>query len=262
MARRAAERFGNPPSQVPMMEDLRAALQRIEADLEGGTYRPGPWDSFLRKAGRSPRRERMVLAADVSRVSDELHLRNGRATLGLVPAIALELGATILGALLLVIGLRLESNLAMIASGIVLATAVQPLLKMAVGHPLGIRYSYAYLLGIEPRFKMRYGTYLAAEPWQRVVLHLGGTIGSPLALFMVGSLARVRLPLAAWVSMALFWVVLAMQVIPFLAGMLGVRRLGPIQVRQTSGGAAAAELREARRRHRHTDAGHLADRTS
>jgi hypothetical protein len=158
-------------------------------------------------------------------------------------AVVLELGATVMGCALLVIGLRVESNLAVLVSAAILATTFQPLIKVATGWLLGVDYAYAYLWGIEPRFKMRYGSYVAASRWRRVVLHLSGAVGTPLALWLVGTLAAARLPTAAAICIGLFWVLVAVQVVPFVAGLSGLRRLGPLSMRLTSGGAAGAEIR-------------------
>ncbi len=133
----------------------------------------------------------------------------------------------------------------MLVSAVILATTLQPVIKTSIGQALGIRYSYAYLRGVEPRFKMRYGTYLAASRWRRVLFHLSGTVGSPLALWLVSSLAAQNLKVVS-ICNALFWIIVGMQVIPFVAGLSGLRRLGPIGlVRVTSGGGAGVELREA-----------------
>jgi len=186
------------------------------------------------------------MAAHVSRVSDKLHLRGGRRTLSFGLGITAESFATAIGVLLLIIGLVQISNALVAASALILAATFQPLIKTSVGQVLGIRYSYAYLWCLEPRFKMRYGTYLTASRWRRVLFHLSGTVGSPLALWLVSSLAAQSLKVAASICNTLFWITVVMQVIPFVAGLSGPRRLGAIRlVRLTSGGGAGVELREA-----------------
>ena len=103
-----------------------------------------------------------------------------------------------------------------------------------------------FFFGFEPRFKMRYGTYLSAERWRRVLLHLSGTVGSPLAFWRVALRTEEALPGASATCRALFLLLVAVQVLTFSLGIAGVRRLGPLgAVRHTSGGAAAYELREA-----------------
>jgi hypothetical protein len=77
-----------------------------------------------------------------------------------------------------------------------------------------------------------------------VILLFSGTVGSLLALWLVWSLVLPKLPTTAAVCGVAFWIVVGMNVGPFLAGLAGVRRLGPIgPTNSTSGGAAALELR-------------------
>jgi hypothetical protein len=228
-----------------MSETLTQKLTEIEAALDRGVYRPGPWAAFLRHAERCPARQRAAIADDVSRVSDKLHQRQPRRTLSFATAIGVELAATLIGVALLAVGITATSSAAVVAAAVVLTTTFQPLLKVFVGSVLGIRYSYAYVRGIEPRFKMRYGTYLAAARWKRVALHLSGTLGSLLALWLVWSLALPELPTTAALCGVAFWIVVGMNVVPFVAGLAGVRRLGPVgPTNSTSGGAAALELRQ------------------
>ncbi len=69
----------------------------------------------------------------------------------------------------------------------------------AARRALGIAYDYAYLFHIEPRFKMSYGTYLAAPRWARIVFHLSGIVGSPLGLAAAAVLvAGAREPGDRW----------------------------------------------------------------
>lgn len=228
------------------MEDLRVILQNIETDLDAGIYQPGPWVAFLRQAACHPLHERAALAEDVSRVSNKLHLRTGRRTLPLRTGILLELAATACGVLLLRSGLRRASHAAVLAATFILASTFQPLIKTSVGRVLGIGYSYAYVQHREPKFKMRYGDYLAAPRWKRIVLHISGTVGSPLALWLVAARAEPELATSATVCKALFWPLTGLQVFLFLAGLAGSQRLGRLYiVRGTSGGAAGAELRAA-----------------
>jgi hypothetical protein len=130
-----------------------------------------------------------------------------------------------------------------VVSSIILTATLQPSIKIATGYILGVRYSYFFLFGFEPRFKMRYGTYLTAEPWHRVLLHLAGTVGSPLAFWWAAARAESVLP-GAWATCeALFFFLVSIQVATFLLGLAGTSRLGPLgAVRHTSGGGAAYEL--------------------
>jgi hypothetical protein len=226
------------------MGELGRELAAIEADLDAGRYRAGAWQGFVRRARRRPREERRALAADVSRVSRKLHARQGLRTVSLSAGIGLELLATAVGGAAVAIGCVARSNLAVLAAAAIWVTTFEPLVKIVVGALLGVRYEYAYLRGVEPRFKMRYGTYLAAPRWARIIVHLAGTVGSPLAAWLVSVLARPRLALAASVCGAVSWALLAFNALFFCAALIGLRRIGPIRLSTTSGGTAAVELRE------------------
>jgi hypothetical protein len=228
-----------------MMDGLHAELEAIERALDEGLYRSGPWERFVRRARQRPRGERRALAADVSRVSAKLHHRGGRRTVSVGAGVALELAATAAGGALLAAGLRLASNAAVLLAGAIWITTFEPLVKIAVGLALGVRYDYAYLRAGEPRFKMRYGTYLAAPRLARISFHLSGTVGSPLAAWLVGGIAGPSLPASGAICFAAFWVLLGVNVVVFGAAVLGRRRLGPLRLGIASGGAAGTELREA-----------------
>lgn len=160
-------------------------------------------------------------------------------------SVALEIGATAVGGLLLWLGVAMRSVTAPVVALIVWVTTLEPLCKMAVGSGLGIRYDYAYLRGIEPRFKMCYGTYLAASRPARIVLHLSGCVGSPLAAWLVARLTAARIPLAATIATVVFDVIVAVNAGLFLAAVVGIRRLGSFPLAASSGGAAGSELRQA-----------------
>lgn len=227
------------------MSDLRSKLVAIEADLDAGRYRPGPWGEFLRLARQGSPSEHQALAADVSRVSRKLHARNGLQALSVTTGVGLELLATAVGGAVLAIGHARGSNLAALVAAGVWITTFQPLIKLFVGMSLGVHYEYAYLHGVEPRFKMRYGTYLAAPRWRRIIVHLSGMVGSPLAARLVSQLTRPHLALASGICLAAFRVTLALNAVLFFGGLMGSSRIGPAKLSTTSGGAAALELREA-----------------
>jgi hypothetical protein len=126
-----------------------------------------------------------------------------------------------------------------------LAFTAQPIIKTSVGMLLGVRYAYGYAQGIEPRFKMRYGTYLAAPRWKRFLLHLSGTVGTSLALWLTARQARPRFPKSAMVCQVFVWVQTLVQVIPFLAALTDVQPFRTIKrmVRESSSGQAGSELR-------------------
>jgi hypothetical protein len=231
-----------------MVDELHAELSSIERDLDGGSYRPGPWQALLRRARKLPDADRAQLADDVSRISDKLHRRGGHKSVTFNTGLALEGIATLIGLALLAAGLHTSSNLLAILAALILTATLQPLVKIAVGTGVGISYSYVYILGYEPRFKMRYGSYLAAPRWARIVLHLSGMIGSPLALWVVKGLAAPDLTVAWALCTIAFWLVNAINLILLLFGFAGIPRLpfglSRVPVWQTSGGVAGSELRE------------------
>jgi len=230
-----------------LANDLSARLAEIERALDAGSYRPGPWEKFLAEARRRPDAERAALAGDVSRVSRKLHLRGGRSTIPFGAALAAEVVAAVIGGMLVIKGATAPSIVAAWIGAVLWMMAFQPLVKIAAGAALGVGYEYAYLMGIEPRFKMRYGSYLAAPRWNRVVLHLAGTAGSPIGVILAAEIVATSLPWTAALMRAVFWILVAVNFIPFVAALFGVRRLGPMRMTDGSGGLAGLELHEAMR---------------
>jgi len=226
------------------MYALSDALQEIENELDAGTHRSGTWGAFLRAASHSTREQRIAVADHVSRVSDKLHLQDGRRALSFKLGITMEALAAVIGVFLLTSGLGRASNALVFASAVILVFSLQPLVKISVGQALGIRYSYAYLWGGELCFKMRYGTYLAASRGRRVLFHLSDTVGSPLALWIVSSLTAGKLMVTSSICMDVFWVMVCIEVILFVAGIIGLQRLARL-ARVTSAGLAGHELRGA-----------------
>jgi hypothetical protein len=228
------------------MNDLRNKLELIEISLDQGSYKPGPWAAFLRDARRASPEERAALAEDISRVSNKLHRRNRRFTMPFPLALLLELAATVAGVMLLRRGLKNKSPLYVGIAANTLAMTMQPLVKIATGLSLGVRYAYAYAQGVEPHFKMRYGSYLAAPRWKRVLVQASGMLGTPLALWSMTRLTALEMPKTAKVCKVLFWLLGAWQIILFVLGLVGVKRLGKLElVRGTSGGAAGGEIHNA-----------------
>jgi hypothetical protein len=226
--------------------DLETQLAEIETALDAGSYRPGPWDRFLRDARGAPEEQRRDLEAAITRVSDKLHLRKQPRTLPPEVGLGLEALGACAGLVLLGAGAATGSALILCVAAAVLALALQPLLKTSTGLALGIRYSYAYVWKGEPRFKLQFGSYLAAPAPRRALLHLSGTLGTPLAWLVVGAVARPSSPTLASV---LFWVFAAhmlFQAVLFGLAVAGKQRLpffGPLRL--TSPGAAGVELRAA-----------------
>jgi hypothetical protein len=233
------------PSAAP--DDLHSRLLQIESAVDEGGYRPGPFQRLVADAKRRPPAERAALADDLSRVSRKLHLRAGRRTVSFAAGVGIELAVAIAGGVLIAAGAIALLPIAALAGALLWMVAYQPLLKIAVGRALGVGYEYTFLFHSEPRFKMRFGTYIAAPRWARIVLHLSGMAGSPLGLWLAAAIVEERLPGTARVCMVAFWLVVALNVVLFGAGVMGVRRSATVRAADSSGGAAGLELREALR---------------
>jgi len=134
-------------------------------------------------------------------------------------------------------------GLPLVITGLVfLLLSLQPLIKIVVGLIIGVRYAYAYLWYIEPRFKMQYGSYLTTAPMGRVMLHLSGGLGAPLALLLgVIFIADSTLVDLCWIF---FWVMLLIQIVAFAAEWVGITKVGPLRLSLlTSPATAAMELK-------------------
>jgi len=222
---------------------LDQQLGAIEQSLRHGSYRPGPWSRFVDEAMRRPITERRSVADHATRASELLHRRHRR------PEIRMSLGA-LLGVLVagggfaLVEAGRNSGGAVFLTGTVMLIVALQPLMKTSVGLLLGLRFSGVYLRGIEPRVKLRYGTYLAASRPSRVVFHLAGTVGSPAGAAWAWYRATGNAS-GTGAIVALFWALLAVQLLTFV---LGVTGHGRRQARISSGGMAGKEIRAALRR--------------
>jgi len=226
-------------------EQLRDRIAEVERQLDAKVYRPGPWNKLLKDARALPREEREALKEEFSRVSSKLHRREGRRTLTLMAGLAAEVALTVVGGVLIVLAIHNHSNLlAIVAAGVWMMT-FQPLVKIGFGYALGIEYEYAYFYGVEPRFKMRFGDYLAAPRWARILLHLSGTVGSPLGVWIVIVCLPTDLKIGIDVCWAMFVLVAAVNVFSFFAALFGLSRVGRFKASYSSGGSAALELREA-----------------
>ncbi|MFZ0890733.1 MAG: hypothetical protein WA005_20015, partial [Candidatus Binataceae bacterium] len=208
------------------IDEFSARLLAIEKALGEGRYRPGPWDAFVRAARNQPDDVRAALAADVSRVSRKLHLRTGRGTISFVAGVGIELASITVGAGLIAIGAGDRSGAAALAAMVIWTIAFQPVLKIVVGKAFGIGYDYAYLLGVEPRFKMSFGTYLAAPRGKRIAFHLSGMFGSPLGAMLAGLIVDGATPLASRICLAVAALMLALNLVLLVAALLGVHRMG------------------------------------
>lgn len=223
------------------MTSLMEQLGGIEASLDAGEYRVGTWQRFVSAAGRLPEPDRSAMSEDVSRVSRKLHRRRGFMEVPFGVGVVAELVLLVIGGALL----QSDSVVLLVLGLGALALSLQPSIKVAVGLALGIRYDYVYLWYFEPRFKMRYGTYLRLPPAARVGFHLAGSVGTVLAMFL-GYLAFLPVnTLMAWACFVFFLGALAMQVGAFVAEWAGVRKVAGFRLSTlTSPATAAAELRE------------------
>ncbi len=226
------------------MADLEARLDEIERSLDAGSYRPGPWQELLAAAQRATPADLAALEATITRVSDKLHRRRDPRSFAFERALGLEILAALTGLVLLSLGAGVESPVLLVVAAIVLATSLQPLFKIATGLYLGLAFSYAYLWHGEPRFKLRYGTYLTAARWKRVVFHLAGTLGSPLAWFLVAVVGAPSHPTLGSVFGWLAGLHLLFQAVLFALALGGVQRIPAMGLlRLTSPGAAGYALR-------------------
>jgi hypothetical protein len=232
------------PESFSNIDDLRERLTTIERTVDNGAYAPGPWQRLINDLRQVPPGMRFAVADEVSRISRKLHLRRRRYTVSVTAGLCLESFGATLGGFLLAVGISRVSNTLAIVAMILWVSSFQPLLKIATGTALGIRYEYAYLFGgHEPRFKTEFGSYLALSPWKRMVFHLSGILGSPLGAALVAVTSGQRLRIAALVSWVVFWIVVAINVAAIVAGLAGGHRIRWIRIAEPSGGLAAIELR-------------------
>lgn len=224
---------------------LVETLSEIEDALDAGTYRPGQWTRFLEEARACPDAERASVAARVSEVSARLHDEKRPVLLPLESALALEAAGVLVGAACAGASRVVGSSVLALGAASLWASTLQPLLKVGVGTVFGVEYAHAYLWKGEPRFKMRYGSYLARPRWQRIGLHLAGCLGAPLGAALAGAAVRPSNPRAARLCEGAAWLLAASNVLFLAGGLLGQKRLLGIATASSSGGAAGVELREA-----------------
>ena len=228
-----------------MREQIRDRITEVERQIDDQSYRPGPWDKLLKDARTLPREDRLALKEEITRVSGKLHRRDGKRTLTVRTGLVAEVVLTGVGGVLIILAIHNQSNVLGIIAAAIWTMTFQPLVKIGVGYLLGVAYEYAYLYNAEPRFKMRFGDYLAAPRWARILLHLSGTIGSPLGTWLVLICLPSDLRIAIDVCWAIFWIVVVVNIAGFIVALAGVKKLGPMKASASSGGTAALELREA-----------------
>lgn len=224
--------------------DSGNSLATIERNLADGTYRIGEWQRWLAGIGQDSTFSLEASAAQVDRVSNALHRRNGFREF---PFDVVWCGQWLLAISGLTVMLTGSVTGVVIGTGL-LTLVAQPLIKSSVGLLLGVRYAYAYLWYVEPRFKMRYSTYLALSPNARVGLHLAGSVGTPAAL-LAGCLSAAAAGSTLWaivIGIAAAGAA-ALQVGAFVAESMGVRHVAGFRLANlTSPATAARELRKAR----------------
>ncbi len=233
-----------PEPRQPQAGDLRERLAAIERAVDDGTYRPGPWHALIHDVRNSMFFERAAIADDLSRVSRKLHLRKPRRRVAMNIGLLMEIAATMIGGMLMILGVAVHWGALAFLGALLWMVALEPLIKLMVGRAMGVQYDYFYLLGIEPRLKMRYGTYLSRPRLLRIIVHLSGTIGSPLAAWLTYWMLSRAQPGAAALCFGAFWVLLIINVVNFVAPLFGVHRIGPVPLSMTSAGSAAIEIRE------------------
>lgn len=227
------------------MSDLERQLESIEDSLRRGVYRGGPWSRFVTEASLRSQAERRAIVEDVSRVSEMLHRRHRRPEVGLIVGSLLATAAATAGVVLIELGLNGDGS-QFVAGAVLLIIALQPLTKTCIGLLAGIRFSGVYLRGVEPRVKLRFGTYLAAPAGGRIVFHLAGTVGSPAAAawawWRAAGTDTAGIEIAGVVIAIAFWMLVAIQLVTLT---LGVSGRGHRLTRVSSGGMAGKEIRAA-----------------
>mgnify|MGYP003626384495 CR=1 FL=1 len=204
------------------LQVYRDELDSISESLTAETYRPGPWQKLIKQLEGLSKADRAQLTGDVSRVSNQLHGRNGFPQLPVAFGFAFEL-------ILLLVSVYLlgqDSVWVRLAGVVTLGLALQPSLKILTATLFGVRYAYVFLWYFEPRFKMQFGTYLLRSRGEKITINMMGSIGTPLAL-VVGFFALQEV---SWLSLACLVGALGaagMQIAAFFAALLGVRKVGP-----------------------------------
>ncbi len=233
-----------------MSEEVTAGLvterlKEIESAIRDGSYRPGRWQKLVAQIRTLKQSDRQALAADISRVSRCLHSRRGQRKFSFLIGLLIETWAGILGGLMVASGIASQSNFRAVVGMILMAAALQPLLKVSIGTLFGVHYDYVYLYwGFEPRFKMSYGSYLAIAPLRRSLLHFSGMIGTPLAALVVARITAALLPTASIISWSVFWLTAVVNIFALILAVLGIRRFAGIWLPEGSPTSAIIELRD------------------
>ena len=232
------------------MSEIEQLIEDVDQALTEKRYRPGGWQRLVAEVDKLPLAERVLLQERISSLGNKLHQRHGFLRMWFPLAFAIEICLAVGGLALLLGG----GDFVLVMTGFAfLLLSLQPLIKTVVGLMVGVRYAYAYLWYLEPRFKMQYGTYLSLTPMQRIVFHSSGIIGTPLALLFAIQMLQAYEPAMFW-GWLLFWVAIALQLVPFLAELTGLKKVGPFRLAVLTGAATiAAEIKKMSRGHAFED---------
>lgn len=221
-------------------DSLKKELAEIEQSLDQGNYKIGQWQRFLGHVCDLEPTEVASIESDITRVSNKLHRRHHYFEIPFVPGLIAEACVTLIG----FIALFGDDPFIILSGVVLLAIGLQPTIKISVGMLLGIRYSYVYLLNVEPRFKMRYGSYMMIPQQKRILYHLSGAVGTPAAMLFGYLVFKVDFLLLANACMVFFMLAALMQVGAFTAVWFGYRKIGGyVLTNLTSPATAAAELK-------------------
>jgi len=219
------------------MQELEAKLAELRTSVQEERYTIGDWQRLISVIDRLPFDEKRNLSLSVSETSNLLNQRHRFLRLPFVAGLIMETVLALFGFYILLTGTD-NSTVALIAS-LALVLSLQPFVKIILGLLMGVRYAYVFLFYIEPRFKMQYGTYLTLAPAKRIIYHLSGIVGTPLALYLAMSiLGPVGFPLV-WLWL-LFWGAVAIQALPFIAEWFGIKKAGPFRLSILTGAATVA----------------------
>src|SRR5271170_5673134 len=119
-----------PDSQSMPGDDLSGRLAAIEHAVDNGSYRQGPWQALVRDIRNSMFFERAAVADDVSRVSRKLHLRKPRRRVSMNAGLLMEIAATTLGGLVMMLGVSMRSNWLAFLGALIWMVTFQPLIKL------------------------------------------------------------------------------------------------------------------------------------
>jgi hypothetical protein len=224
------------------MTAIAQQIDEIEQALNENRYKVGSWQKLVQAVEALGQEERAEVSESISELGNKLHQRHGYPRLPFVAGLLVEIILMAFGLTLLVMGS--ESVLLLYAGSLALILSMQPFLKILTGLMLGVRYAYVFLFYVEPRFKMQYGTYLCLTPMQRIVFHASGVIGTPLAMLVAIQMLQ-GYELAIFWGWVLFWGAVALQLVPFLAELTGLKKVGPFRLAVLTGAATvAAEIKK------------------